>query len=127
MRTKQSLAASAVRERPVLADVALLRCDCARFPQWDWKIVRASLVTLRRVHSSGATCSFARPCGTACRRGGSSLLEALGAVGTSFDSWSCCLSTDMGFAEPVRQVALLEHSRMESVWTCTDLGMGGDM
>ena len=35
MRTKQSLAASAVRERPVLADVALLRRGVGRLYQPD--------------------------------------------------------------------------------------------
>ena len=46
MRTKQSLAASAVRERPVLADVALLRCGVDRLSQPD---VHESMSVLKSI------------------------------------------------------------------------------
>ena len=61
VRTEHGLAASAVRERPVLADVALLRCDCAR------RAVGLDLGQRSCEFGCSAARSANRPCGTARR------------------------------------------------------------
>ena len=94
---EKGLSASAVRERPALADVdvALLRCS---FAQRGTLCVRVWLPG--STCCSSATCS---PCGAARLGDGSFLsLAVVGPIGTSFDSWSCFLSTDTAFAEPIR-------------------------
>ena len=61
VRTENGLAASDVRERPALADIALLRCDCAR------RAVGLDLGQRSCEFGCSAARSMNRPCGTARR------------------------------------------------------------